>query len=171
MRPINSSKGNGMNNGETIERNLRLSFEVAMRAREKGNHPFGAVLADENGTILLEGENTVVTGRDITGHAETNLVRDANKSFDQEYLSKCTLYASTEPCPMCAGAIYWSGIGRVVFGLSQAGLYQGVLGGSGEGGFQLSCEEVFSYGERDIEVAGPMLEEEASLVHEGFWEG
>ncbi|MHA2427779.1 MAG: nucleoside deaminase, partial [Candidatus Hermodarchaeia archaeon] len=105
----------------------------------------------------------------ITGHAETNLVRQAAKRFDPDFLTKCTLYASTEPCPMCAGAIYWSGIGRVVFGLSQAGLYQGVLGGDEGEGFLLTCREVFSHGEHEIAVLGPMLEEEASLVHEGFW--
>lgn len=153
----------------TIEKNLRRSIEAARSAREKGNHPFGAVLVDESGEVLLEAENNVVTGSDITGHAETNLIREASKQFDQETLSKCTLYASTEPCPMCAGAIYWSGIGRVVFGLSQAGLYQGVLGGDEGEGFLLTCREVFSHGEREIAVVGPMLEEEASLVHEGFW--
>lgn len=151
-----------------MEKHLRRSFELAMSAREKGNHPFGAILADEDGAILLEGENTVVTGDDITGHAETNLVQDACKLYDQEYLSKCTLYASTEPCPMCAGAIYWSGIGRVVFGLSQGGLYQGVLGLPEGEGFLLSCEEVFARGVRKVEVIGPLLEEEASEVFEGF---
>lgn len=154
---------------ETIERNLRKSIEMAWKARDKGNHPFGAVLADENGVVLLEGENSVVTGRDITGHAETNLVRDACKVYDQDYLSKCTLFASTEPCPMCAGAIYWSGIGKVVFGLSQRGFYQGVLGGTDGEGLLLSCKEVFARGEREIKVIGPVLEEEAGQVHEGYW--
>ena len=154
---------------EILEKNLRRSFEVAWSARNKGNHPFGAVLADENGVVLLDGENNVVTGKDITGHAETNLVREAGRKFEQEYLSKCTLYASTEPCPMCAGAIYWSGIKRVVFGLSQSGLYQGVLGGEDGEGFLLSCRDVFSHGDREIEVIGPLLEDEAGMVHEGFW--
>jgi tRNA(Arg) A34 adenosine deaminase TadA len=154
---------------EIIENNLRASFEVALKARESGNHPFGAVLADESGKIILEGENYVVTGVDITGHAETNLVREACRKFDAEFLSKCTLYASTEPCPMCAGAIYWSGIEKVVYGLSQERFYMTVLGGEGGEGFLLSCAEVFSHGEREISVIGPMLEDEASKVHEGFW--
>lgn len=158
-----------MSSDETIEKNLRKSIDVAMRAREKGNHPFGAVLADENGVVVLEGENNVVTDGDITGHAETNLVRDACKKFDQEFLSNCTLYASTEPCPMCAGAIYWSGIGRVIFGLGQERFYRNVLGGEEGEGFLLSCRDVFANGERDIDVIGPMLEDEASEAHEGFW--
>ena len=154
---------------ETIENNLRVSFEAAMRAREKGNHPFGAVLADENGVVVLEGENNVVTGMDITGHAETNLVREASKKFDQEFLAKCTLYASTEPCPMCAGAIYWSGIRKVVYGLSQDQFYSGVLGGVEGSGFRLACEDVLSHGEHEVVVIGPLLEAEASKVHAGFW--
>lgn len=154
---------------ETIESNLRVSFDVATRAREKGNHPFGAVLVDENGVVALEGENNVVTGMDITGHAETNLVREACKRFDQGFLAKCTLYASTEPCPMCAGAIYWSGIRKVVYGLSQDKFYSGVLGGVEGEGFRLACEDVLSHGEHEVAVIGPLLEEEASKVHEGFW--
>lgn len=153
----------------TIENNLRVSFEAAMRAREKGNHPFGAVLVDENGVVALEGENNVVTGMDITGHAETNLVREACKKFDQGFLAKCTLYASTEPCPMCAGAIYWSGIRKVVYGLSQDKFYSGVLGGVEGEGFRLACEDVLSHGEHEVAVIGPLLEQEASKVHEGFW--
>ena len=70
---------------------------------------------------------------------------------------------------MCAGAIYWSGIGRVVFGLSQGGLYHALLGGGENDGFLLSCEEVLRRGDRKIEVIGPILEEEAGEVHEGFW--
>ena len=69
-------------------------------------------------TVVLEAENTVVTQRDCTAHAELNLVREAVARFDAEQLGAHTLYTSTEPCEMCAGAIFWSGIGRVVFALS-----------------------------------------------------
>ncbi len=154
---------------EMIEKNLRVSFDAAMRVREKGNHPFGAVLVDENGVVVLEGENNVVTGMDITGHAETNLVREACKKFDQGFLAKCTLYASTEPCPMCAGAIYWSGIRKVVYGLSQDKFYSGVLGGVEGDGIRLACEDVLSHGGHEVAVIGPLFEGEASKVHEGFW--
>ncbi len=102
---------------------LRITFDIANQAREKGNHPFGALLVDETGRVILEAENTVVTSQDCTGHAETNLVRIASKKYDSDFLAKCTLYASTEPCPMCSGAIFWSNIRRVVFGLSGENLY------------------------------------------------
>lgn len=76
---------------------LQSAIRVAERAREHGNHPFGALLVNENDRILLEAENTVVTGRDCTGHAETNLMRLATQQFPPETLAGCTLYTSTEP--------------------------------------------------------------------------
>jgi tRNA(Arg) A34 adenosine deaminase TadA len=146
---------------------LRLAIEVAGRARAHGNHPFGAVLAGENGQVLLEVENTVLTTHDVTGHAETNLIRLASARLTKEALSQCTLYASTEPCAMCAGAIYWAGVGRVVYGLSERELY--ALTGSGHNGLLLPCREVLAHGGRRVEVIGPALEPEARLVHVGFW--
>ena len=95
---------------------LRRAIEIAKNAREHGNHPFGALLADENGNILLEAENTVETDSDCTGHAETNLMRMASKAYPPETLQKTTLYTSTEPCPMCFTAIHWSHIKKIVFG-------------------------------------------------------
>ncbi len=134
---------------------LLAAIEVARRARENGNHPFGAVLAGPDGAVLLEVENTVVTDRDPTGHAETNLIRLAGREFGAGFLRECTLYASTEPCEMCAGAIYWSEIGRVVYGLSRSGL--------------LELRQASTTGQLPVEVTGPMLLEEARAVHAGFW--
>lgn len=104
------------------EHHLLEAIEFGRRSRENGNHPFGAVLVDAAGEVVLEAENTVLTQHDCTNHAELNLVRAASRRFDEATLGGCTLYASTEPCAMCAGAIYWSGIGRVVFALSDAPL-------------------------------------------------
>ena len=146
---------------------LRLAIDVARRAREHGSHPFGAVLADGQGNVLLEAENTVITSNDSTGHAELNLMRLASRQFSVKALSRCTLYSSTEPCPMCAGAIFWGGVGRVVYALSEEGLY--TLIGDSPHKLLLSCRDVFARGGRPIEVFGPMLEDEARQVHEGFW--
>ena len=148
---------------------LRASFEVALRAAASGNNPFGAILANKSGEILLEAENTVVTGHDVTGHAETNLVRMINEGTLETSLAECTLYASNEPCAMCSGAIYWAGIGRVVFGLGQDRFYL-MLGGEREkNALALSCREVLARGGRPVEVVGPALEDEAAQVHEGTW--
>ncbi len=146
---------------------LRRAIEVAHRAREHGNHPFGAVLADEQGNVILEAENTVITDHDCTGHAELNLMRRASQQFSAEMLPHCTLYSSTEPCPMCSGAIFWGGVGRVVYALSEERLY--ILTGDTPHKLLLSCREVLAHGARPTEVLGPALEDEAQQVHEGFW--
>jgi tRNA(adenine34) deaminase len=95
---------------------LRTAIDVAQAARDHGNHPFGAILVDENNQVLLQAENTVVTESDCTGHAETNLMRLASAHFSPEKLSTCTLYTSTEPCAMCAGALIHARIARLVYG-------------------------------------------------------
>ncbi len=146
---------------------LRRAIALAASARARGNQPFGALLADENGQALLEAENTIHTAQDATGHAETNLVRLASQKFPFEMLAKSTLYTSTEPCPMCSGAIFWSGIGRVVYALSEAGLY--AMTGESPESLKLPCREVFARGGRPVEVTGPLLEDEAAQVHAGFW--
>ena len=147
---------------------MRVAIDVARKARDKGNHPFGAVLVDEQGHILMEAENTVVTEKDCTGHAETNLIRQASSKYDRDFLARCTLYTSTEPCPMCAAAIFWGNVRRVVYGLSQEGLYE-MAGEDAEEVLYLSCRELLGKGEKPIEVIGPVLEEEARRVHAGFW--
>ncbi len=148
---------------------LKTAISVAWSARKNGNHPFGAVLVDENNRVVLQAENTVMTGRDATGHAETNLVRLATQHFSPEQLEHFTLYSSTEPCAMCAGAIYWSQIGQVVYALSEVDLYD--ITGPSPDNLVLPCREVFAHSKRQVEVFGPIgeLQLEARAVHEGFW--
>ena len=146
---------------------LRRTIELAHAARAHGNHPFGALLADSAGNILLEAENTVVVEHDVTGHAETNLMRAATRQLAPEVLATATLYTSTEPCPMCAGAIYWGGVRRLVFCVSQAGLY--ALVPPGGWALHLPAREVFAHAVGAIEVIGPLLEDEGLEPHRGFW--
>ena len=148
---------------------LRRAIELAARARSNGNHPFGSLLVDADGTVLLEAENTVLTTRDCTGHAELNLVRAASSEVDPAVLATCTLYTSTEPCAMCAGAIFWAGIGRVVFALSSETLATIVRDESGDWTLALSCREIFARAGRAVTVDGPLLEAEGRVVHDGFW--
>jgi tRNA(Arg) A34 adenosine deaminase TadA len=148
---------------------LRKAIAVAAQARLHGNHPFGAVLADAQGGIVFEAENTVVSGHDCTGHAETNLIRKASAAYDPSVLAGFSLYTSTEPCAMCAGAIFWSGVSRVVYALSERGLLELVAHLPGGNFLNLPCREIFARGDRAIEVLGPMLEDEARQVHIGFW--
>jgi tRNA(Arg) A34 adenosine deaminase TadA len=151
------------------EGHLLRAIELARVSREQGNHPFGSLLVDASGDVVLEAENTVVTRRDATGHAELNLVRAASMQFDVETLRASTLYTSTEPCGMCSSAIYWSGIGRVVYALGSEQLIGIVNDVSGDSTLALSCREVFARGGRSTDVSGPHLTEEAAAVHEGFW--
>ncbi|MBX3084019.1 MAG: nucleoside deaminase [Anaerolineae bacterium] len=149
---------------------LRRAIQLAELARQHGNHPFGSIVTNAAGDIVLEAENTVVTGHDLAGHPEIKVATLAAAKFDAASLAGCTLYASTEPCPMCSGAIYWSGIGRVVFAFSQRSLNQIVQHLPTQTYLSLSCREVFARGNRPIEVIGPLLEEEARYVHLGFWD-
>jgi len=158
-----------MSLGSADEGYLARAIELARRSREKGNQPFGSLLVDTAGEVVLEAENTVVTGSDVTAHAELNLVRTASTRFDVEALRRSTLYTSTEPCAMCSGAIFWSGIGRVVFALSSEQLMGIVRDDSGSFTMALSCREVFARGGRDVEVSGPHVTEKAAAVHDGFW--
>ena len=159
----------GLGQPELDDYFLRQAFAVARRALAHGNHPFGAVLVDEQRHVLLEAENGYMPSRDRTGHAERLLATKACIMFGTEVLAKATLYSSAEPCAMCAGAIYWAGIGRVVYGLSEARL-RGVTGNHPENPtLDLPCREVFRSGQRATEVAGPLLEDEAEALHAGVW--
>ncbi len=147
---------------------MRRALELARQARDRGNHPFGALLTDAEGRVQFEAENTVVTESDCTGHAELNLIREACLHVDREALAAATLYTSTEPCAMCAGAIYWAGVSRVVFGLREGELRALTGADPGNPTLALPCREVFARGQRPIEVIGPLLEDEARAVQEGF---
>ena len=88
---------------------LRRAIEVARRARRGGSHPFGAILVDDAGAVLLEVENGFLPHRDMTAHAERLLATEASRRFGAQRLRACTVYTSTEPCAMCSGAMYWAG--------------------------------------------------------------
>ncbi len=93
---------------------LLLAISKAEENLEQGGGPFGAVIVRE-GRVIATAANRVVPDHDPTAHAEINAIRLAAGSLQSHQLADCTLYASCEPCPMCLGAIYWAGIGRVVY--------------------------------------------------------
>jgi len=151
------------------EKFLRRSFDLARRAREHGNHPFGSVLVSGLCQVLLEVENGFLPDHDMTGHAERLLASQASKQFAANVLVNCTIYSSAEPCAMCAGAIYWAGIGRVVYGLSEKRL-KSLIGAHVENPtLDLPCRTIFAAGQRRVEVVGPLLEDEAAAIHFGAW--
>jgi tRNA(Arg) A34 adenosine deaminase TadA len=148
---------------------LRRSFEVARRAVAHGNHPFGAILVDQNRNVLIEAENGYMPARDGTAHAERLLATQACTTLSPELLKGATLYSSAEPCAMCAGAIYWAGIGRLVYGLSEHRLRAVTRNHPENPTLDLPCREVFKRGQRPTKVLGPLLEDEAEALHAGIW--
>jgi tRNA(Arg) A34 adenosine deaminase TadA len=158
-----------LNPSELDEYFLRRSFDVARRALTHGNHPFGAILVDQNRAVLIEAENGYMPSHDGTAHAERLLATQACTTLSEDVLKGATLYSSAEPCAMCAGAIYWAGIGRLVYGLSEHRL-RAVTGNHPENPtLDLPCREVFKSGQRTTEVKGPLLEDEAETLHAGVW--
>ena len=149
---------------------LRAAFGVAARARNEGNLPFGCVVVDDDGHVVIEqGNRGLVPARDATAHAESVAAGRAARRYEPGELAHFTLYSSAEPCAMCAGAIYWAGIGRVVFGLAEHDL-KGLTGDHPDNPtMNLACREVFASGQRRVEVVGPELVDEALRVFEGYW--
>ena len=150
---------------------LRRAFDVARRSREAGDHPFGSALADAEGNLLMEqGNGFSSEGRDRTAHAERLMASRAARAYDLAFLQRCTLYTSAEPCAMCAGAIYWAGIGRVVYGQTEKALKVQTGAHEENPTLDLPCEAVFGAGQRRTEVVGPLLEDEAAALQADYWE-
>lgn len=149
---------------------LRQAIAMSRVARSRGNRPFGAVIVAADGAVLAEVWNSNVETGDCTAHAEVNAIRAASPRHSREALASATLYSSAEPCVMCAGAIFWSNIGRVVFGIDARRLrvFRGERPEQRDA--ELSCRDVFAASPHPIDCIGPALIEEASLEHEGFWQ-
>jgi tRNA(Arg) A34 adenosine deaminase TadA len=149
---------------------LRQAIELARKARNDGRHPFGALIVNQRGeTVVAAPRCCVRPNGDPTQHAEMLACGQAARLLSEAELARCTLYTSTEPCAMCAGAIYWIGLGRVVFALAETGLLRYTGSHQQNPTLDLPCREVFARGQKKIIVAGPLLEDEAGKVHEGFW--
>ena len=149
---------------------LRRAIEVASRSVANGNLPFGALLADPDGNVLLEAENSDITGESTLNHAETNLMRMAVSTLAAEQIATATLYTSCEPCAMCSGSMYWGGLNRMVYGMSEHHLLEITgahrLNPTMRG---VGCRTILNSGQRRIEVSGPHLIEEASVIHRTYW--
>lgn len=156
---------------------MKAAIAQAVAATAAGKMPFGAVLVNATGTIVSSAHNQIPAAKkrgggtgNVTRHAEMELVCQFTADMPVQERSDCTLYTSTEPCVMCAGAIYWSGVGRVVYGCSAAQLAEL----SGPGGFDIPVEQLYGMaaaGSRQLEVEGPYLAEESLAAHAaaGVW--
>ncbi|MFW5823589.1 MAG: nucleoside deaminase [Marinobacter sp.] len=158
-----------LNPNDTDLKFLRRTLDLARMAADQGIHPFAAVLVDGQGEVLMEQINAYLPHQDMTGHAERVLMTRASQTWRPEQMSGFTMYVSAEPCCMCAGAAYWAGLGRLVYGVSEHRLKQ-LTGNHPENPtLDLPCREVFAAGQRPVDVTGPLLEDEAAEVHETFW--
>lgn len=151
---------------------LRRTIEIAHDAMERGNHPFGALLADKDGNVLMEQGNEFTEGGSAY-HAETLLLLKASKLYSPDFLRTCTLYSNFEPCCMCTGALYWTNVGRLVFGATEAELLKCTGDNEENPTFSLSSREVIGRGQKEIIVEGPSDDDEliAAILkdHIGFW--
>ncbi|HET6919897.1 MAG TPA: nucleoside deaminase, partial [Jiangellaceae bacterium] len=156
-RSLNSETWRRHTIGTTVtsndERFLRRAIELAAVARAAGDAPFGSLLVGPDGTVLREDRNTVLSDGDITAHPELKLAKWAARELESSAAVATTMYTSCQPCSMCAGAIDRSGLGRVVFALSNEQLAD--LKPSG--GFPRVNEE------------GPFLFEEARIPVDGYY--
>lgn len=142
---------------------LQKTFTIAKQSMKKGNHPFGALLVLD-GQIVAESENTVVTDKDVTRHAELNLISNYIHRFHPSERERMTLYSSTEPCAMCTGAIIWSGIKKIIYGCSSEKLNR-----IAKGHFTIECRKILDHSRDIYSVEGPLLQEEAEQIHLEFW--
>lgn len=132
-----------------------------------GKHPFGAILVAPDGETVLAEQGNV----DTVNHAESVLARTVALNYSAEYLWTCTLVTTVEPCAMCAGTQYWANIGRLVYGMTERRLLD-LTGNHDENPtMDLPCRQVFSHGQKAVEVIGPVAEVEAEIaaLHTEFW--
>ena len=94
---------------------MQMALAEARKACQKGEIPIGAVIVSK-GTIVARAYNLTETLTDVTAHAEMQAITAAANTLGGKYLTDCTLYVTVEPCPMCAGAIGWAQIPRIVYG-------------------------------------------------------
>lgn len=151
-------------------RYLRKAILWSHASGRRGNRPFGAIIVSAEGEVLAEGYNNTFETGDCTGHAEVSAIRAlAAKRPDRVLLAEATLYSSAEPCVMCAGAIFWANIGRVVFGIDAERLRAFRGERQDQRDAELSCRDVFAASPHPIACIGPALIDEASAAHEGAW--
>ena len=150
-----------------MQRHLRAANAVARRALESGRQPFGAILVGPDHETVLSEQGNI----DTVNHAEAVLARMASRAWSADELWGCTLYSTVESCCMCAGTQYWAHIGRLVYGLSERRLLEITGNHPDNPTLDVPCRAIFSRGQKDIRVVGPLAEVEAEIaaLHAEFW--
>ncbi len=138
---------------------MRMALRASMTAAEAGEVPIGAVLVDATGTLIGKAHNQVETLKDATAHAEILAISQGNQALGNWRLEGCTLYVTKEACAMCAGAIVFSRISRIVWGVSDP-----IRGGHPHFGI-LASEQL----NHRLEVVPNILAEECRDILTGFF--
>jgi len=152
---------------------LRRAIALAGAARARGDRPFAAIIADPDGAVLAEGMSTQGAGGGGTlAHSEMNACGAVIAAgVPRARLRAATIYSSGEPCAMCAAAIFYTGLGRVVYGLSAGAILHLRNARPENAGLALSCRAVLESAAEPVAVLGPLLEEEGAVPHRGYWTG
>ncbi|HHX19336.1 MAG TPA: nucleoside deaminase [Clostridiaceae bacterium] len=152
---------------------LRRTIEICAEAKARGDHPFGCLLADAEGNILMEQGNEEVTrGGDCTSHAEALLMRKASQIYDKEAMSKLTMYNCADSCAMCTGAMYWGNLGRMVYICPESKLKEVTGDDIRNPTLNLPSAVVIACGQKPMEIVGPFPElvPDFLALHEGYWD-
>lgn len=144
---------------------MKRALELAKETVKYGNEPFGALLVKDN-KVVLTGENQIHTKSDPTYHAELGIIRDFCSSQKITDLSEYTLYTSCEPCCMCAGAMVWSSLGRMVYSLGHDELAE-IAGFN----IMIGSEEIFSKSPNRPDVVKGVLKEVVIPVYVDYFQG
>ncbi len=148
----------------TDEAGVRRAIDLARTAVDNGNTPFGSLLVVDD-DVVRTAENTTLTDDDIAAHPEFKLARWAARELEADERESCTMYTSTEPCPMCASAIAYAGLDRVVYSVSVDSL----AALRDDGVIEIPCEEVVDRSDATTTVEGPVLEDEGLAVHRAYF--
>jgi guanine deaminase len=144
------------------ERFMRLALERAQAGMDGGGSPFGAVIVRAGDVIAAE-HNVVLQSHDPTAHAEVTALRAAASALQTHDLAGCTVYSTTEPCPMCFAAIHWANCDRIVYGAG--------IGDADDAGFRelaISNEVMKRLGGASLEVEGGVLADAARAPFREF---
>ena len=135
---------------------MKIALEEARKAYERDEVPIGAVVVCKN-RIIAKGHNLTETLTDVTAHAEMQAITAASDYLGGKYLTDCTLYVTVEPCLMCAGALGWSQISRIVYGAADD-----------KRGYHTFCQNPFH--KRTV-IEGGLLADECAALMQDFFKG
>lgn len=128
---------------------------LAIAEAKKGDSPYGAVIVRDN-EVAAKAHNTVIRDSDPSAHAEMNAIRYLTAKNNSPSLAGYVIYASGEPCPMCAAACIWAGVEEIVIGASIQDLIN-----INQSQIQLSCEEIIAKSSKNIKVTKGILQKES----------